>query len=74
MALKRTIVPFYGKRAAAFTRLGAAAMKSGDRDRAAELFNAAANSIRTRFNAHLARGRRKPCNPGKTGRRRSRGY
>lgn len=74
MALKRTLAPLYGKREAAFTRLGAVAMRSNDRDRAAGLFEAAANSIRRRYERHIANGRRKACNAGKSGHRNVRGY
>lgn len=74
MALKRTLAPFYGKREAAFTRLGGAAMRSNDRDRATALFEAAANSIRRRYERHIDNGRRKSCNAGKSGHRNVRGY
>lgn len=59
MALKRTCVPFFGKREAAFTRLGSAAMRSGDREAATSYFQAAENSIRRRYERHVNNGRRK---------------
>lgn len=74
MALKRTRVPFYGKREAAFTHLATGAMRSGDRDRANELFGAVESSIRNRFERHLDNGRRKSCHAGKSSHRTPRGY
>lgn len=75
MALKRTRVPFYGKREAAFTRLATQAMRSGHHEDADRLHTAAAHHIEMKFNAHLARGRRKPIRTagGQHGRS-SRGY
>lgn len=74
MAVKRTRCPFYGKPESRLVAEATQAFKRGNREEANFLHSEVTRLMTNRYRRYIDNNRRKACNPGKTGRRTSRGY